>query len=334
MFKYLEPKTVEDYFSLSRRYGAKAKILAGGTELLVNIRQKAIDPQYIINIKKIPNFHFIEYKQDIGLKIGPLTTLYDIENHADIRSKYTAIAEAAHQIGSFQIRNMGTVGGNICQGRKCVYYNQSHINLFMRQSLPPCWARGGETCHAAGKDSLFHSVVGAKKCRASCSSDMLVAFVCFDAIVDIRTSGGSKRVPAKDFWPGPEAGKNVLIENELVSEIRVPSFPPDTRSVYLKYKRDPKDFAISSIAARASIDENRTCIDVAVILGGVAPVPLRVKDIETALKGKIFEPRLIDKALKMILKDLPSRGPNTEFKITKTKRLIEDALILLSKERT
>ena len=333
MFEYLETKTIDDAFPLLNKYGSEAKILAGGTDLLVNLREKAIAPQYLINIKRILDLSFIVHNQEAGLKIGALTLLHDIDTHADIRGKFTAIAEAAHEIGSLQIRNMGTVGGNICQTRKCVYYNQSHINLFMRQSLSECWAKGGSICHAAGKDSLFHSLVGAKKCWASCCSDMLTAFACFNASVEIISPSGSRSVPACDFWPGPEAGKSVLNSNELVSAIHSPSFPSGTRSLYLKHKRDSRGFAVVSIAARVDINRDDVCTDARIILGGVAPVPLWAKEVEDAVKGKRLEPKVINGAAQMVLKSAWSCGPSTEFKIIKTRSLIKDALSLLSNKK-
>jgi CO/xanthine dehydrogenase FAD-binding subunit len=333
MFEYLEPKTIDEALLLLDKYGPKAKIIAGGTELLVNIRQKAIEPNYVINIKRIPGISLIVNDEEAGLRIGAQTLLHDIERHAVIKNHFTAIADAAHEIGSLQIRHMGSIGGNICQDRKCVYYNQSHISLFMRQSLTPCWAKGGSICHAAGKDSLFHSLVGAKKCWASCCSDMLTALVCFNARIDIRNPNGLRRVPVEDFWPGPEAGKNVLNSNELVSGISVPHFPTGVRSLYLKHKRDSRDFAVVSVAARVGLNGDDRCLDTAIVLGGVAPVPIRAKEVEDAVKGKRLEPNMIEEAGHMALKSARSRGPCTEFKITKTRSLVKEALRLLSNIR-
>jgi CO/xanthine dehydrogenase FAD-binding subunit len=328
MFEYFEPTTLDEAFFVLDKYGSEAKILAGGTELLVNIRERAFEPHYVMNVKKIPDLSPEMRNEKAGLRIGALTLLHDIDTHPEIRSKFTAIAEAAHQIGSLQIRNMGTIAGNICQDRKCVYYNQSHINLFMRQSLLPCRAKGGSVCHAAGKDSLSHSLIGAKKCWAACSSDMLIALACFNASIEIKSPNSSRSVTAEDFWPGPNAGKNVLKSDELVSGIYVPSFPADTRSVYLKYKRDSRDFAIVNVAARVNISKDQTCVEAGVVLGGVAPVPFRAKEVEHALNGNRLEPKVIDEAAHRALKGARSRGPCTEFKIVKTRSLIREALSL------
>ncbi|MHC1598265.1 MAG: FAD binding domain-containing protein, partial [Candidatus Methanofastidiosia archaeon] len=300
---------------------------------LVNMQQKAIEPHYIINIKSIPDLAYIAHDKKTGLKIGALTLLDDIDTHAAIRNGFSAIAEAVHEIGSLQIRNMGTIAGNICQDRKCIYYNQSHIDLFMRESLSPCFAKGGSICHAAGKDSIFHSLVGAKKCWASCCSDMLVALVCFNARIEIRGPGGLRSVPAEDFWPGPVAGKTALSSNELVSGIYVPGVPDSTRSVYLKYRNDSRDVPIISVAAKVDFNSDHTCGDVSVVLGGVAPVPLRAEEVEDALKGKSLEPKIIEEAGKMVLKNVRGKqGQNAKFKIAKTRALIKDALNLLSEQ--
>ena len=332
MFELFEPKTIDEAFLLFNKYGAEAKILAGGTDLLVNMRQKAVEPHYVINIKRLPFLSFIEYNKKAGLKIGPLTLLHEIDTHSTIRSQFTAISEAAHEVGSLQIRNMGTIGGNICQDRKCVYYNQSHIDLFMRQSLDKCWTVGGSICHAANKDNLSNSLVGVDLCWASCCSDMLTALVCFNASIEIKGPGGLRNVLAEDFWPGPDAGKTVLDSNELITGIYLPDFPGSIRSIYLKYRRDSREVPIISVSARANINTDDICVDARIVLGGVAPVPLRAKEVEDSIMGKPLEQKVIEEAVQILLKAARSRGPATEFKIIKTRALVKDALNLLSKQ--
>jgi xanthine dehydrogenase YagS FAD-binding subunit len=333
VFEYFEPASFEELFALWVKCGPEAAILAGGTDLLVNLRQCAVAPRNVINIKSIPDLRFIA-EQD-GLQIGALTLLHEVDLHPRIRGEFAVVGEAAHRVASLQIRHMGTVGGNICQSRKCLYYNQSHIDLFMRQSLSPCFVKGGSGCHAAGKDSLFHSVVGAKRCWASSCSDLLVALVCCDAAVEIRGPAGSRSVAAADFWPGPEAGKTALGPYELVSAIHIGALPDGARSTYLKDSRDARDFAIASVAARIAGSTGGRCTDVRVVLGGVSPVPFRATMIEDALEGKILELGLIDEAAELALKDARSGGPSTEFKIIKTRSLIREALnsLLTQKER-
>jgi len=329
MFEYFEPESAQEAISLLGRYGEEAKILAGGTELLVNVRQKAASPKYLVNIKKTKEQLSLLGEKDEGFRLGPLCLLHDIEQEPYIKRNYSAIHEAAHQIGSFQIRNMATLGGNICQDRKCVYYNQSHVDLFMRQSLMDCWARGGKVCHAAGKDSLFHSLVGVEKCWASCSSDMLTALSCFDATIEIRGKNGVRTVQASSFWTGPDAGNKDLGSDELVTGVKLPHLPEETRSVYLKYKKDPKDFAIVSVAARMRMEKNGICEEMALYLGGIAPVPYRAVSVEEALKGKQIGTEAIVDAVKDFLEETKTRGPAMEFKVARTRSLLKNAMLRL-----
>lgn len=326
MFEYLEPRTREDLFSMLDQYGPAARVLAGGTDLLVNIRQKAIEPQHLINIKNIHDLSFIEQDHDGALRIGALTLLSDVEVSEATRSSFQVITDAAKQIGSLQIRNMATIGGNICQSRKCVYYNQSHIDKFMRDSLAACIAKGGDTCHAAGKDSLFHALIGAKRCHASCCSDMLTALVCSDAAVVAEGPAGNRRIPASDFWSQNEAGTTSLRPNEIVSTIEIPAWPAGTRSCYLKYKRDSRDFAVTSVGARVTLDEEGICTDIRVVLGGIAPAPFQARSVEEALRGTKLVPDVVQRAAEALLEDVRIHGEAAEFKVAKTRRLIADAI--------
>ncbi len=326
MYEYLAPRSMPELLSMLVSCGHSAKVLAGGTELMVNMRQRAIAPSHIVNLKRIPALDSLEKTEDGGVRIGPLVRLIDIERDKRVLTDFTVLANAAHSIASWQIRNMGTIGGNICQWRKCQYFNQSHIDLFMRQSLSPCYAKGGLVCHAAGEDSLFHSLTGAKRCRATCCSDMLPALACAGAEIEISGPSGTGIIPAEDFWPGPEAGVTTLKLGEVVSGIVVPSFPTGTRSLYLKYKRDSRDFPVVSVAARVTFGASQVCTDARIFLGGIAPIPFRAKDSEDLLVGSRLERAEIEAASGLLLSAARTYGISTDFKIAKTRSLLRDAL--------
>lgn len=333
MFEYTSPSDMKGLFAVLTEHGPAASLLAGGTDLFVNMRQKAIDPQIIVNLKGIPGLDGITMGEKDEVTLGPLVTLSQIAKSDLLVQRYEVLADAAERVSAKQLRNMGTVGGNICQLRKCYYYNQSHVDLFMRESIKPCLARGGSVCHAAGKDSLFHSVVGMKKCRASCCSDMLVALACCDAKILVSGPGGARAVSALDFWPGPEAGVTALDKAEIVSGIQLPVLAVGTRSIYLKYKRDPRDFPVTSVAARAAVDQAGTFSDVRVVLGGVAPLPWRAEEVERALNGSNFGESALRGAAALALRDCRSFGPATDFKIVKTRQLVRQALEALATGR-
>jgi len=327
-FEYFDAKTVKEAVSLLEKYGEEAKIIAGGTDLLVNIRE-AVTPRYVINIKNIPNLSYINHEGGNGLNIGPLTLLHDIEVSSEIREKYDILANAAHQVGSLQIRYMGTLGGNLCQDRKCLYYNQSHVNLFMRQSIAPCWVRGGSVCHTIGKDNIYQALIGGKKCWAPCPSDLAITLVSLDATVKIVGPNGEKILPVEQFFT--DAGETVLKFNELLTEVKVSPQPDGGGSVFLKYKRGSRDFAIASVAVSMKIDRNGVCEEARIVLGGVSPLPLRSEESEAAVRGKKLEDSVIEDASQAALKNARAWGPATDFKIVKARRLIGDALRTLRK---
>ncbi|MFQ5762809.1 MAG: FAD binding domain-containing protein, partial [Candidatus Bathyarchaeia archaeon] len=158
-FDHHTAASLADALSLLTKFGDEAKVIAGGTDLLVNIRNAAIAPRHVIDLKSARDLSRAEYSDHEGLRLGALLTLSDLASSEIICEKFNMLTQAALSIRSQQIRNMGTLGGNLCQDRKCVFYNQSHISLFQRQSLAPFSARSGKVFYLAGRDELFRAVV-------------------------------------------------------------------------------------------------------------------------------------------------------------------------------
>ncbi len=243
-FNYLEPATIEEAVSLLSKYDGKAKAMAGGTDLLVQIRSKAIKPEYVVDIGCIPGLDYINYDEKQGLRIGALTTIRAIEKSAKLRQIYPAISQAAGLLGSVAIRNVATIGGNLC--------------------------------------------------NAAPSADTAPALIGLSAKATIVGPGGERVVPLEDFFTGP--GGTVFKTGELLVEIQVPVPPPDTKGVYLKHSRTAVDLAVVGVAVIMVLEPGGVCKDIKIVLGAVAPTPLRAKKAEGVLRGGKIESALIEEA--------------------------------------
>ena len=245
-FDYLEPKTIDEACSLLAKYKDKARVIAGGTDLLVSMKTRDITPQYIVNIKAIPDLDGISYSQKEGLKLGALTTLRDIERSPVIRERFPILADAAHQTGTPHIRNVGTVGGNLC--------------------------------------------------NAAPSADTAPPLIGLGAKVKIRGVQGERTVALEDFFLGP--GESVLQPGEILTEILVPNQPPHTRGAYLKRPtRTIMDIAVVGVAVVITLGAKGTnVIDAGIVLGAVAPTPIRARKAEAIIMGKTIQDELIDRA--------------------------------------
>lgn len=242
-FQYLEPTSIEEAISILSEYGNKAKIIAGGTDLLVQIRSKTIRPEYLVDISRIPK---LDYKEENdGLRIGALTTIRALEKSAELHQRYPVISQAAGQLGSVAVRNMGTLGGNLC--------------------------------------------------NAAPSAETAPALIGLSARAKIVGPDGERVVPLENFFVGP--GETVLKKGELLVEIQVPPMPPDTKAVYLKHAiRGSIDLAIVGVAAIVTLEPgSNVCKDIKLVLGAVAPTPMRAHQAEEIIKGNKIDDALIDK---------------------------------------
>ncbi len=245
-FQYLEPATIEEAVSLLTKYNGRAKVIAGGTDLLVQMRQKVIRPDYVVDITNIPGLDYINYDEEKGLRIGALTTIRSLEKSAELRQRYPVISQAASQLGSVAIRNMGTLGGNLC--------------------------------------------------NAAPSAETAPALIGLSAKAKIVGPDGERVVPLEDFFIGP--GTTVLKTAELLVEIQAPVLPPRTKGVYLKHAiRGTIDLAIVGVAIIATLEpETKVCEDIKVVLGAVAPTPMRTKKTEELITGKRIDDTLINES--------------------------------------
>jgi len=282
-FEYFEPEAVEAVFPLLSKYKERAKVIAGGTDLLVRMNQSVITPSYLINLKHIRNLNTIEHDHTEGLRIGALTTLHAVETSLIIKEKFSVLAQAASRVASPQIRNTATIGGNICLDTRCWYYNQSQR---WRQSISPCFKVGGDLCHVVKKGDHCYSLF---------SADTVPALIGLGAKIKIMGADGERVIALEAFYTGVGETVHVLQPDEIVTEVQVPNPPPHTGGVYLKYStRDVIDFPILGVAAVMTVDrENGVCTEARIVLGAVSSAPSRAAKAEDRLRGKEIEDDLI-----------------------------------------
>lgn len=325
-FDYVRAKDIQDAISLLNKYGDESRIFAGGTELLVNIKQHAMSPKVLIDIKTISDLAYIKLEEN-DLKIGASTSLRALENSEEIRDHYPSILDAVKSIGTVQIRNTGTIGGNLCQTVKCPYYNQSHINLFMRQSIAPCRQRGGSICHAANVDSWNHAILGkpVNGCVATTASDLSTPLMAFGASVKAVGPKGERSIPIEDFFMG--GGRTALQENEILVEVRVPLIPGATKSRYGKYSHGTRNFSIVNAAVLLWLSpDEKSCKDARIAMGGIRPVPFRLKSVESAIKDKKKPLSHISGAFEHDMKGVRIRGEQSEYKRIRAETMVTDII--------
>ena len=315
-FTHINATSVDDAVSALAEYGDKANVLAGGTDLLTELvdRVRPVQPEYIINLKTIGGLSSIE-EDGAGLKIGALTLLDDIVNSSVVQSKYSVLAQAARKVASWQIRNMGTIGGNICQEVRCWYYRASW-NKFH------CFRKGGNLCQATLGDHRYqHSIFGGTaSCIAVHPSDVGPALIALDA--KIVTS--QRTINAEDFFDG--FNSTVLNGDEIVTEISIPTPPSGSKQAFYKASmRRAVDFALASCAvviapATGSITSAR------VVLGSVGPIPSRATGAEDALMGNSISESVAETAAAAAV-DGNFTLPLNKYKVELTKGVVKQAIL-------
>lgn len=276
-FEYLQPQTVADAVRLLNQPDTMA--IAGGQDLLGAMKDGLFEPERLVNLKSLPGLREIR-ETPTGLRIGALVTLSEIAAHPVIRRDYTALAEAAESVATPQIRNVGTLGGNLCQRPRCWYYRDPHT---------PCAKKGGEICYAVRGDNRYHAIISPGPCYIVHPSDCAPALIALGATVTIVGQKGERTLPLRQFFQMPDKnllGENILQRGELVTHVTVPKPAPGTRSTYLKVReKDSFDWALVAAAVALQI-QGGVCRSASIVLGGVAPIPYDSPEAARAIVGK------------------------------------------------
>ena len=291
-FKLLRPRTVEEAVSLLAKHTNhvgedshgphSVRIVAGGTDLIPSMRQKLFEPQYVLDIRHIAELKGIREQQGSGVEIGALTSLTTIEHSDLLRRRYPVLTEAAATVASPLLRNMGTIGGNICLDTRCLWYNQS---LTWRKGCGFCIKKDGDLCHVAP---------GGTKCWAAFSGDTPPALLCLNAEIEIASASGLRRMPLRDFYTGDGVVYRKLQPNELVTRVFLPESAAGYRGVYRKLRvRGSIDYPLAGVAVVMQ-RSNGHIADARLAITAVNPAPLLVKGASELLIGKIVDEALAE----------------------------------------
>jgi xanthine dehydrogenase YagS FAD-binding subunit len=322
-FQFLTPNDLTEFQQLLGKYRDQARICAGGTDLLVQITEGVFHPTHVLSTSRLQGFNKIELDQGV-LTIGSLATIREIERSGIINDMFPVLSEAAHEVASIQIRNVATLGGNLCQNLKCAEYNQSHIGEFMRESIKPCFKAGGKAC-IAPVDSVRHVVTEKGICRAPFTSDIGLALHCLDASLTVASERGERTVPIRQFYKGPFEFD--LSTDEFVKQATVKSKVSRLGSGFAKYKQTANGYGVVSVAASILFEtDNSTCRSADVSIGGVATTPYKASEAESVLVGERIEPKTIAEACNKILESARQRGAARYFKISMARSLAKTAL--------
>jgi len=214
-FKLLRPRTVAEAIELLAKHAPDVQVIAGGTDLIPSLRQKLFAPHHVVDIRAIGELRGIRPQAGNGAEIGALTTLTEIERSDFLRQHCPVLAEAAATVASPILRNMGTLGGNICLDTRCLWYNQS---LTWRKGCGFCIKKDGNICHVAP---------GGDTCWAAFSGDTPPALLCLEAEIEIAGAAGTRRLPLRDFYTGVGDNYRKLEKNELLTGIFLPQSSAD-----------------------------------------------------------------------------------------------------------
>ncbi len=274
----MEAATVAEAARLLGEDPARHRFIAGGTDLLGEIKEGTVSPEALVSLQGARELARIEVTPE-GIRLGALVPLSEIEHSPDIAQHYAALAQAAASVATPQVRNVGTLGGNLCQRPRCWYY---------RSRLFDCRKKGGTICFAINGNNKYHAILGGHDCFIVHPSDMAVALVALDARAIIAGPAGTRTLPVEEFFVGPDRnmlGETALQPGEVLAQVLVPRPAPGTRSTYLKVReRQTEDFALASVALAAQVADG-VVRGARVVLGGVAPVPWRARAAEDALLG-------------------------------------------------
>jgi len=318
-FDLYQPANLENALSLTERLGKDAWLMAGGNDSLDWFKDRVKNPSALIDILAIDSLRGIKEIDD-GIEIGATTTLTEIANSELIRSRYNLLAEAAGHVASPQIRNVSTIGGNLCQDARCWYY---------RSGLD-CYRAGGKKCYADTPEGMNreHCLFAADRCVAVSPSDTAPALVALDASCVIVGPQGERSVKAEDFFIGPAVDierMTVLEEKEILTAIRIPGRWAGANFYFEKVAdRNAWDFALVNVACAMKLNKD-TIEDVRIACSGVECVPKRLTVVESVVKGSPLDDENAALAGKSAIRGATPLNYN-HFKIPLLENLVKRAI--------
>ncbi|RJX25737.1 MAG: hypothetical protein C4554_06805, partial [Dethiobacter sp.] len=287
-FLYLEPETLDEALNKMENSKNKCEIIAGGTDLLIAMKQRLKTPEYLINLEKIPGLKKINEEANT-IKLGPMNTLDEIASSDLIKARLPALRQAVWEVGSPLLRSLATIGGNICLNTRCRFYNQS---FFWRSSRDKCYKAGGSLCHVTNQNDT---------CYSTFAADTVPVLISYGARIKLIGQAGERVLPLKEFYTGDGRAPNQILKgnNEILTEIEIPVPEENVRSLYKKYRlRQSIDFPLIGVAVSLNINTEKYCDDIYIILTGVGSAPLEAKKAKEELLGKKWQPEMVSSAVK------------------------------------
>ena len=314
-FELFQPASTDDALGLLDQYGADAWVLAGGLDTWDWLKDRVKRPSVVVDLGEIESLREIR-SADAGLEIGAMAPLSEVVRHSAVREQYSLLADSAALVASPQIRNQGTLGGNLSQDTRCWYYRDGWN----------CYRAGGNICYADTPTAMNreHCVLGASRCVAVNPSDTAPALIALDAQMVVRNGGGERVVNASDFFVGPEVDierMTILEPGDLLTAVRLPATWAGAR-FYFEKSRDRQvwDFALGSVASAAKI-AGGVIEDIRVVVNGMAPTPLRLTAVEDAVRGQQVTDQTAQQAGQIAIRDVKPLAHNG-YKVSLLKNLV------------
>jgi 4-hydroxybenzoyl-CoA reductase subunit beta len=278
----MRPRTVAAAIESLARYGADAQMIAGGTDLVPSMKQGIFSPRVLVDLKGLRELDFIGFDPDRGLEIGALTTISALAASPLIATLFPVLHEAVKTVASPLLRNMGTLGGNVCLDTRCLYYNQSS---FWRGSLGGCIKKDGTVCHVAP---------GSDVCWAAFSGDTAPALIALDARVDLVSPRGQREVPLADLYLNDGLARLDKKPDEILTIVRVPAASGGWKGTYKKLRiRQSIDYPLAGVAVAMRTDADGICLEARIALTAVNPAPRSLKAADR-LAGQRYSADLVE----------------------------------------
>ena len=314
-----QPTSADDALALLAEHGSDAWVYAGGLDTLDWFKDRVKRPKVVVDIGGIGELNGVEVTGD-GIRIGAMTSLTDVSTHSEIQTRFPLLAQAAGRVATPQIRNQGTIGGNVSQDTRCWYYRDGWN----------CYRAGGNICYASPPTAMNreHCILGASRCVAVNPSDTAPVLVALEAEMVIRRGSAERVVSAEDYFVGPDIDierMTVLEPGDLLTSIRVPSTWADARVYFEKVRdRDTWDFPLVNVAT-AMQESGGTIQDARVVVNGVAPTPVRLRAVENAIRGQARNEQTAEQAGNVAIQGVAPLTHNG-FKVNLLKNLVKRSI--------
>lgn len=320
-FPYVRAKSLKE--AIQHLSSDGARIHAGGTDLLGCLRDDIFGAKKLVSISPLHDLRGIRSMKDGGMRIGALTTIAEVAYDKIVQERYPALAKAASEVASPQLRNQGTLGGNICQKPRCWYYRGEFH----------CLRKGGDRCYAYNGENQFHCIFGSGGiCYIVHPSDTAPALAAYEAIVQVVGPKGTRKIPLGKFYVQPSEDvrrETVVNPNEIVTDLFLPPLVQGVRSSYRKVRtRRSWDFALAGVALALQFKGDRV-EKARVVLSGAAPIPWRSKEAEETITGRRLDADTVAQAAEVAVKNAEPLEHNG-YKIPLFRGMIEEELLAIA----